>query len=180
MLAYNAHKDQRSKIGNFMYNITDGAAHFLSEHMWLYYILNYTWGIIMTLVGWLVIGFCNVFLRKKMSHCGRFGPCVYVMIGDNWGGLELGTNFLLADYMGEEWTLHTKCHEMGHTFQNAIWGPFALFLIFIPSFIRYWHQEFRSRKGLPNKDYDLAWFEESATDIGTRYHILNKEVIKRK
>ena len=72
--------------------------------------------------------------------------------------------------MGDEWTLHTKQHETGHSFQNAIWGPLSIFLIFVPSFIRYWYQESRARKGKDNKPYDAIWFEGSASKIGEEYY----------
>lgn len=172
----NNYDKKRSNIGNFLYKITNRAANFLMNHIWLYYVLNYTWGLITVIVGWLVIGFLHLFFRKKIKDDGKFGPCHYVMIFYNWGGLELGVNFILADEMGDYWTKHTKCHEMGHTFQNAIYGPLAIFIIYLPSSIRYWYQEFRSKNGKSNKEYDSIWFEESATDIGTKYH--NEFLIK--
>lgn len=96
----------------------------------------------------------------------KFGPAHYAILGNNWGGVSLGINFFVADKMGKDWTLHTKKHELGHTFQNAIFGPFAIFLIYIPSCIRYWYREFSKKVQPP---YDLIWFEGSATEIGTQY-----------
>ena len=157
------YQEQRTWIGKAMFNITVRCGGFLSRHMWLYYVLNYTWGIIMTLVGWIAYLFARLFLRRKIVEVGRFGPSHYVMLGDNWGGLEMGTNFFLADNMGDLWTLHTKQHEMGHTFQNAIFGPFTIFLVFLPSAIRYWYR--RLTKG-EKKDYDAIWFEGSASTVG--------------
>ena len=81
-------------------------------------------------------------------------------------GLDLGTNFFLADNMGRDWTLHTKQHETGHTFQNALLGPLAIFLIFIPSAIRYWLDVF----GKLNSPYDLIWFEGNASTVGEEYY----------
>ena len=163
---------QRTKFGNFMYKFLQKATKPLINHIWLYYLLNYTWGIITTFFGWLTLGILSLIFIKKTKERGLFGPCCYIMFGNNWGGLELGTNFIIADGMGEEWTLHTKCHELGHTFQNAILGPFAIFLVFIPSFIRYWYREIKGAK-VP---YDAIWFEGSATDIGTDY--FNTNVLK--
>lgn len=160
------YQEQRTKYGKFMFNVMLKGSRFLMKHMWLYYLLNYTWGIIMTLIGWIVLGFVRLFLRKKVVDHGRFGPCHYAMLFNNWGGLELGTNFLLADNMGKAWTLHTKQHETGHTFQNALLGPLAIFLIFIPSAIRYWLTTF----GKINSPYDLIWFEGSASTIGEEYY----------
>ena len=105
----------------------------------------------MTLIGWIALGFVRLFFHKKVVAHGKFGPCHYIMLFDNWGGLDLGTNFFLADNMGRDWTLHTKQHETGHTFQNALLGPLAIFLIFIPSAIRYWLDVF----GKQNSPYDL-------------------------
>lgn len=161
------YSDQRTKIGNWFYNVTDKCADFLMRHMWLYYILNYTWGIIMTVIGWIVIGFVKLFLNKHITETDKFGPCLYHMLFDNWGGIELGVNFLIADRMGADWTLHTKCHECGHTFQNAIWGPLCIFISFLPSAIRYWVRRISKKSDTP---YDLAWFEQSATFIGGKYY----------
>lgn len=164
------YQDTRTKYGKFMFNITLRCSKTLMKHMWLYYVLNYTWGLLTTLIGWIALGFVRLFLRKKVVDHGSFGPCKYVMFGNNWGGLSLGTNFFLADNMGESWTLHTKQHEMGHTFQNAIWGPLAIFLIFLPSAGRYWYQRIRKNKGKPTKDYDAIWFEGNASTIGEIYY----------
>lgn len=164
------YQEQRTKYGKFMFNLSLKGSRFLMKHMWLYYLLNYTWGIIMTLIGWIVLGFVRLFLCKKVVEHGKFGPCHYAMLFNNWGGLELGTNFLLADNMGEDWTLHTKQHETGHTFQNALFGPLAIFLIFIPSAVRYWINTIRSHNGKENKPYDLFWAEGSASTIGKEYY----------
>ena len=147
------YQKQRTKYGKFMFNITLKGSRFLMKHMWLYYILNYTWGIIMTLIGWIALGFVRLFLRKKIVEHGKFGPCHYIMLFDNWGGLDLGTNFFLADNMGKDWTLHTK-------------QPLAIFLIFIPSAIRYWLDVF----GKLNSPYDLIWFEGNASTVGEEYY----------
>jgi len=165
----NNYKNQRTWMGNVMYTITKFFANILIKYRWLYYVLNYTWGLGMTIVGWLVYWFTRIFLCLYIDEHGKFGHCHYLMIGDNWGGLSLGTNLFIASRMGDECTYHTKCHETGHTFQNAIWGPFAIFLIYIPSVIRYWYQTIRSKHNKSNVKYDCFWAEESATDIGTKF-----------
>lgn len=160
------YQENRTAYGKFMFKFMLKCDKFLMKHVWLYYILNYTWGIIMTLIGWLVIGFIKLFLRRKIIESGKFGPAYFIMIGNNWGGVELGKNFLLADKMGESWTLHTKQHECGHTFQNAVLGPLVIFLVAIPSAIRYW----MSRFGKLKSDYDAAWFEGNASYFGEIYY----------
>ena len=167
------YQEKRSFIGKFMFNFTLKCSTFLSKHLWLYYLLNYTWGILTVLFGYIILGFIHIFLRNKIADKDTFGPCYFIQIGDNWGGLELGINFILADNMGKEWTLHTKQHELGHTFQNAILGPFFIFLVSIPSAIRYWLHRFNKL----NHDYDFAWFEGNASYFGNYYY--NNYIIKK-
>jgi hypothetical protein len=45
-----------------------------------------------------------------------------------------------------------------------------LFVITIPSAIRYWYREIRARKGLKNETgYDDIWFEGDATRRGEEF-----------
>lgn len=64
-------------------------------------------------------------------------------------------------------------HEYGHSIQVMIWGPLWLFVVAIPSVIRFWYREwyykhkyFTTRKSLP--PYDSIWFEGQATRWGNR------------
>lgn len=161
------YQNQRTAYGKFMFNTLLKGSLFLMRHPWLYYVLNYTWGILTTFCGWVAYFFMKLILGKKIKDCGKFGPCRYLMFGNNWGGLEMGTNFFVADNMGESWTLHTKQHETGHTFQNAILGPFAIILVFIPSAIRYWYQRLSKKT---QKPYDAIWFEGEASAAGLEFY----------
>lgn len=161
----------RTKIGQFMYNFTDKVCKKIMKHKWLIYLLNYTWGILTTIAGWVMYGFCLLFLRKHIGEKGKFMHCHYLTIFDRWGGLEMGINF----FTDKTPSLHTQCHECGHTIQNALYGPLFIFLIAIPSAIRYWYRELYTRKHKqdPNfylPSYNLIWFEGSASDLGTYYH----------
>ena len=62
---------------------------------------------------------------------------------------------------------HVKCHEYGHSLQNCLWGPIGIFVITIPSAIRYWVFHFREKFGKKNPSYDSIWFEGQATKWGT-------------
>lgn len=160
------YQEKRTKVGKMMYNFMIRSGNFLSKHLRLYYLLNYTWGILITLTGYVFRIFIKIFLKNKIVDKGVFGPCHYTQFGNNWGGVSLGRNFFLADKMGKNWTLHTKQHELGHTFQNAILGPLFIFLVAIPSVFRYW----LSINSKLKCDYDQVWFEGSATDIGITYY----------
>ena len=123
----------------------------------------------MTFIGLVVTGFCILFLKGKVH---KNGFSYIVEIGGNWGGLDLGAVSLCGGYTtkcpDENWFQHTRRHEFGHSFQNIIWGPLFPFVIAIPSAIRYHYQNWRSSKGLPNKEYDAIWFEGQATRWGTK------------
>lgn len=105
----------------------------------LFYVLSFTWGIIMSLIG------CIVFLALMIVgyRPKRFYDRLYIEVGNNWGGVELGPWFLTDKSVG----LHTRQHESGHGFQNTILGPFMPFVVCIPSAVRYWLREFRTSKG---------------------------------
>ena len=135
-----------------------------------FWFVSLTWGALMTLVGFIVTGFCVLFLKGKVHKNG----CSYIVeIGGNWGGLELGAVALCGGYTttcpDEDWFQHTRRHEFGHALQNLIFGPFMLFVVGIPSAIRYHYQNWRTKKGLDNKPYDSIWFEGTATRWGTKF-----------
>ena len=119
----------------------------------LYYILNLTWGLPLTLVGAVVaLGLMFVGKRPKM-----YGPCIHFEIGKAWGGLSLG----LFIFTNENVTDAVKLHELGHTFQNAIFGPFMIPLALI-SCGRYWLYNLFGTFFV----YDSFWLEDDASDIG--------------
>ena len=127
----------------------------------LFYILSWTWGLPMTLIGAIVTGILMIFGKKPK----RWGPCIYTEIGKNWGGLELGMFFLTS----KPSYASTKDHELGHAIQNCYWGPLMPFVISIPSAIRYWYRRIRRMLGYPNAaSYYDVWFELQASTWGCR------------
>lgn len=150
-----AYYDERSKIGKFMYDMLYALSKPLIEHRWLYWLLNFTWGILTTFCG-LLISLVMLCIGKKPE---RWRSAWFFKIFKSWGGMEMGTMFLRDLNSGTS----INSHELGHTFQNAILGPFFIFIVAIPSAIRYWYRKF-SKKIQPA--YDAIWFEGSATKIG--------------
>ena len=134
-----------------------------------FYILNWTWGILMSLIGALVCGCILLYgvITKKNYKLKKCGWCYYIPIGKNWGGVELGMFFLCDDKESSA----TCWHEHGHSIQNCYWGLLMPFVISIPSCIRYWYREFKYyKKGLtPPNTYDSIWFEGEATLLGRKY-----------
>lgn len=127
-----------------------------------YWFLSLTWGGLMSIPG--LIGL----LILKLSGCEVYknGFGYIVVVGDRWGGLNLGVvSFIERSHAG--YFESTRRHEFGHSLQNIIFGPLQLFVVAIPSVVRYWYQRIRDSKGLDNKPYDSIWFEKTATLYGT-------------
>ena len=137
---------------------------FIVKHKWLYYLLQFTWGIVMNTIG-IIVFLILICCGKKVK---RFHNNFYIVIGKNWGGVELGCFFLIDSSESK----HTKYHESGHAIQNIIFGPLFPFIVAIPSAIRYWYRHFKydkQGKRAPTA-YDSIWFEGQATDFGYKYY----------
>ena len=146
----------------------------------LYWIIQLTWGSLMTIPGLLVTGFCIAFLKGK-PHKNGFS--YIVEIGNDWGGLELGAVALCGNYFGTPYWDEIRCHEFGHSLfpQHLLMGPLFPFLVGIPSACRYWYQRIMLKKGktFPQDWYDLFWAEKNASINGTKCinWIENKNII---
>lgn len=128
-----------------------------------FYLLSFTWGLPMTLIG-CVVALALLITGHKPK---KYGYCLHFEVGNNWGGLNLGIVFLT----GKTPSIHTKMHEHGHGLQNCYFGLLMPFVICIPSAVRYWYRElkyYRKRKTPPTK-YDDIWFEADATKRGTEF-----------
>lgn len=155
-----------TKLGFKMYTLIGKLGVYVGSHPVLYYILNLTWGLPLTLLGYILtlIMLPGTLEIKKYNYIygvqlmvGRFDEC-------SWG-FEMGTCFFTS--LGGYKYTDLKAHEFGHTCQNAILGPFQLFLVTIPSIIRFWWRRYLTKKGKTLKtNYDEIWFERSASDIG--------------
>lgn len=128
----------------------------------LYWIIQLTWGIVLTAIG----GFITVMLIIFGYKPKVFGFSVFVEFGTNWGGLNLGGFFFVQNGA----SLSLKQHEYGHSFQNLWLGPLTPFLITIPSAVRYHYRRIKRKKGLRLKPYDSFWCEKWATDLGKKYY----------
>ena len=130
----------------------------------LFYLIQFTWGILMNLIGLIVF---TILLPTHQVF--KFGNGFVICIGNNWGGVSFGV-FILSgkDCLSH----HLKCHESGHGIQNLFMGPLFPFLVGIPSAIRYWYRELHYyRKGkCPKTEYDDIWFEGQATKLGEKYY----------
>lgn len=168
---------KHSKIGTFMFNLCAKWTKFLVKHLWLYYILALTWGVVMTALGWIItiiLFIAKLFAWKKITF--DWYHLVYsISVGPKyWGGCEMGLMFL-KDHSKP--SIYLDGHELGHTFQNCLLGPLFPFIVAIPSATRWWQRELWPNKNW--KPYDSAWFEDSASQCGA-YVVQYLEEKKRK
>jgi hypothetical protein len=127
-----------------------------------FYILSLTWGLPMTLIGFIVAAA----LRAVGIKPKKYGWCWCFEIGKYWGGVNLGIIFLSSKTASEE----SKNHEHGHALQNALYGFLMPFIVCIPSATRYWYRKYKSSIGKPcESKYDDAWFEGQATKWGNEF-----------
>lgn len=124
----------------------------------LYYILTFTWGILSNILGALVVLFFVPIFKATVET--RYGRWVFVG-GKYWGGLSLGNFVFLSSDAAKDTFIIS--HEIGHSLQNILWGPLFLFVIGLPSMVRYWLIDWGWIKV---KDYDDIWFEGQATEWG--------------
>jgi hypothetical protein len=159
---------EHTKAGNILFNLCARWTEYVVNHRKLYYILACTWGAIMTLAGFIVSGvlrIANIFVKNLVEF--RPYHWIYaVAVGKNWGGLEFGLCFLRESGTNER----LNAHEFGHTFQNALFGPFFIFLVWIPSICWYWSKS--------SEPYDSRWWEDAATQCGlyASKFLSNKEI----
>lgn len=134
----------------------------------LFWFVQLTWGALMTIPGLIVTLVC-ILLGGKVH---KNGFSYIVEIGGNWGGLELGAVALCGRYSENDkhYFEHIRRHEFGHSVQQLILGPLQLFIIGIPSALRYWYFELTPNK--KHQDYDYVWFEYTASKWG--YFWINK------
>lgn len=129
----------------------------------LFYMLSFTWGIVMTIVGYLT---ALVLILMGHKPNGKYGYCLVFEIGRNWGGLSLGP-VIIKDKSISYYVLK---HEHGHAIQNCWFGPLFPIIVGIPSAVRYWWRELMMAIGKDDlPDYDSIWFEGQATRIGTKF-----------
>lgn len=141
----------------------------------LYWVIQLTWGALLTYPGLIITAFCIIFLKGK-PHKNGFSYIVEV--GGNWGGLEIGAVALCGSYASPDrgcydlkWFDHTRKHEFGHTIQQLIFGPLQLFVVGIPSATRYWYSRLDKKHAQERGEdwYDSIWFEGTATRWGTAW-----------
>lgn len=107
----------------------------------IFWLLSFTWGLPVTLVGALVA--IVLLITGHKPH--RFYQNVYFCFGKGGWGFEAGPFFFLSTDAAD--SLYMKQHESGHGLQNIMFGPLMPFLVSIPSCIRFWYREWLVNSG---------------------------------
>lgn len=150
--------EEFTTLGKFLYKLTLMHTSFMVKHKWLFYVLSFTWGILTTIAGYFVTLALLITKHKPQKYYWVH----YFKLKKNWGGFSVGTTFVRDETSVES----LSEHEFGHTMQNTLFGPFAIFLCYIPSIIRYFLMNKAHKKGIATKPYDSVWYECSASDSG--------------
>lgn len=123
----------------------------------LFYLVQFTWGLPVNLVGLLV------FLCCPRSRRERFCNSAVTFLPGGRGGLSLGI-FL---FLGGRESPELRVHEYGHTIQCLFLGPLYWVAVVLPSAV--WYHCFagyRRRRRIP---YDALYCERWATAWGRKW-----------
>ena len=131
----------------------------------LFYLIQWTWGLPVNLVGGIVFLVCTK-IKKRCFQ--RFGYSYIVYLPWNQGGLSLGLFIFMKDqHSSKKWTYNTRIHEYGHTWQCLLLGPLYYIVIAIPSAI--WCNVFASYRKKHNLSYYKVYCESWANAWGQKF-----------
>lgn len=150
-----------NKLSAGMYKMIMFLGKKIMKHPVLFYLLNFTWGALYTVLGFIIYLILLPFGKPKIWV---YVPYIKMRKGSGWG-FEQGCSFVVASDCDCK---SVNNHELGHCIQNCILGPFQIFVVTIPSVLRYWWRVRGEKRGKEFKTaYDGIWFEASATNLGT-------------
>jgi len=126
----------------------------------LVFIINWTWGIIQTLAGF--VGFL-IHIRKPHY---RYKGSIVTIVKGRWGGVSLGSFIFIDTDIPKKDAPKSNFinHEYGHTLQSALLGPLFLIIIGLPSII--WAGLFSDWRQRHGKSYYWLFTESWADRLG--------------
>lgn len=123
----------------------------------LFYLLQFSWGLPVNLVGLLLFSCCRGARRE------RFHNSIVSRLPGNSGGLCIGI-FIFLRQEDPAARRRTLVHEYGHTIQCLLLGPLYWPLIVLPSAI--WYHGFKRWRQKHRVPYDALFCERWATRWG--------------
>jgi hypothetical protein len=132
----------------------------------LFYLIQFTWGLLANIIGGT--GFL-IFLFTRYKHESFYNAYItYVPGKEHKGAISLGIFIFVTVKEGEPhdkyWNRDNSIHEYGHTYQNLILGPLYLFIIGVPSLV--WAQCFNTYREKNKIDYYSFYTETWASKLG--------------
>ena len=125
----------------------------------LFYLVQWTWGLPVNLIGAIVYAF----VCKKCRH-ERYKNAFISYVPWKFGGLSMGLFIFMADNKPEGWTNNTRIHEYGHTIQCLLLGPLYWIVIGLPSAV--WCNFFEGYRQKHNVSYYKLYCESWANSWG--------------
>ncbi len=130
----------------------------------LFYLIQWTWGLPVNIVGGIAYLICTKILHKPHS---KFGYANIVYLPWNAGGLSMGLFiFMRENHENKAWTYNTRIHEYGHTWQCLLLGPLYYIVIALPSVI--WCNFFANYRNKNNVSYYKLYCEAWANNWGQK------------
>lgn len=145
----------------------------------LMWFVRLTWGLLDTIVGIFIFLFFVATNRVNGIDIVANTIVVQVDRAPNEGGWGLSSGIFIFSNTDTIWNRdHLLFHEWGHSWpQIVIFGPLHLFVVFIPSVLRFQYRNMLIRKGKGDNlpDYDAAWFEGTASRWGRKWFLWGVE-----
>lgn len=127
----------------------------------LFYLLQFTWGLPVNIVGLLVFLCCRNRFRRE-----RFCNSIVTHLPGDRGGLSLGIFIFLSIH--DPYENRRLCiHEYGHTIQCLFLGPLYWIVVMIPSAI--WYHFLAGYRKIHRIPYDAFYCERWATAWGKQW-----------
>lgn len=131
----------------------------------IFYLIQWTWGLPVNLVGGLLFLF---FTKIKGCRWQHFGYSKIVYVPWKGGGLSMGLFiFIKAQHSNKTWTYNCRIHEYGHTWQCLLLGPLYYLVIAVPSVI--WCNCFAGYRKKNNVPYSAVYCEKWADLWGQKF-----------
>lgn len=127
----------------------------------MYYILQWSWGIIQN-----IVGFCVFLANVRRGHF-RYNGAVVTVWKSRRGSMGLGMFIFISESaMNVEHREFTLMHEYGHTLQSIILGPLFLPVIGLPSLLWAGLPVFRKYRERRSISYYRLYTERWANFLG--------------
>lgn len=128
----------------------------------MYYVLQFTWGIIQN-----VVGLCLYLANIGRRHF-RYNSAVVTVWGSRHGSMGLGMFIFISETAMNDDRDFTLTHEYGHTIQSIILGPLFLPVIGLPSLLWAGLPIFRKYREKRSVSYYRMYTERWANFLGER------------